>query len=109
LTPRLLKPTKPKGKKQSRRTDDSWEGVHSGLFERLRQLRRELADARSVPAYIVFGDAALRDMARLRPSSIAQFLLVKGVGEKKLADYGQVFVDAVVEYCREHQVEMDVV
>ncbi len=103
--PRLLKPAD--RKKRKRAVDKSLAGVDRGLFERLRALRRELADERGVPAYIVFGDAALRDMARLRPASIDQFLQVKGVGEKKLADYGQTFVDAITDYCREHDTSMD--
>jgi ATP-dependent DNA helicase RecQ len=51
-----------------------------------------------VPAYIVFGDATLRDMARLRPTSLEQLLEVRGVGQKKLADFGQQFVDCIINY-----------
>ena len=65
------------------------------LFERLRELRRELADEKSVPAYVVFGDASLRDMARQRPATPAEFLEVHGVGQKKAADYGEVFLAAI--------------
>ena len=49
---------------------DSWEGVDKGLFEHLRQLRRELADARGVPPYIIFGDATLRELARRAPGIV---------------------------------------
>jgi ATP-dependent DNA helicase RecQ len=53
------------------------------LFEALRALRRKIADAKHVPAYVGFGDAALRDMARRRPATPEEFLEFRGVGEKK--------------------------
>ena len=81
-TPRLLKPAE-KPAKVSKVVEDSWEGVDKGLFEALRKLRSSLARKQGVPAYIVFGDAALRDMARQRPSSLIRLLDVKGVGGKK--------------------------
>jgi ATP-dependent DNA helicase RecQ len=87
---------------------DSWEGVDSGLFEALRVLRSEKAEDRGVPAYIVFGDAALRDMARIRPSNPDSFREVKGVGEKKLQDYGDEFVEFITAHCRKHDLTMDV-
>lgn len=95
VTPRLLKPSRAARAGKSRAHDDSWEGVDRELFERLRELRRELADEKSVPAYVVFGDASLRDMARQRPGTPAEFLEVHGVGQKKAADYGEVFLAAI--------------
>lgn len=95
VTPRLLKPARVARARKSRAHDDSWEGVDRDLFERLRELRRELADEKSVPAYVVFGDASLRDMARQRPATPAEFLEVHGVGQKKAADYGEVFLAAI--------------
>ncbi len=97
VTPRLLKPTKPTKAARSRksRADDDWEGVDRELFERLRVLRRQLADEKSVPAYVVFGDASLRDMARSRPATPAEFLEVHGVGQKRAADYGEAFLAAI--------------
>jgi ATP-dependent DNA helicase RecQ len=82
--------------------------VDRGLFESLRTLRTKLANERGVPPYVVFGDAALRDMARRRPSSLDGFLDVRGVGEQKRADYGEAFVEAIVTYCRTNGVAMDV-
>ncbi|MHC4310498.1 MAG: HRDC domain-containing protein, partial [Planctomycetota bacterium] len=67
--------------------------------EVLRKSRRTIADRKGVPAYVVFGDAALRDMARLKPSSIEGFLKVSGVGETKSQQYGEVFLSAIREYC----------
>ena len=58
------------------------------LFERLRALRRELAAERGVPPYVVFHDSTLRELARLRPRTVSQLSLVRGIGERKAADYG---------------------
>jgi ATP-dependent DNA helicase RecQ len=104
-TPRLLKPA---DRVRKRSADDSWDGVHRGLFETLRELRREMAKEKSVPAYIVFGDAALRDMARRRPSSVDGFLEVSGVGQKKALQYGERFVATIREVARSHDLELDV-
>ncbi len=104
-TPRLLRPAE---RVHKRTTDDSWDGVHRGLFDALRELRREIAKEKSVPAYIVFGDAALRDMVRRRPSSVEGFLEVSGVGQKKAWQYGERFVAMICEYARSRDLELDV-
>jgi ATP-dependent DNA helicase RecQ len=106
--PRLLKPAKKKARRPKALTD-SWEGVEEGLFEALRELRRELADRKRVPAFVVFGDRSLRDMARRRPSSPSGFLQVHGVGEAKSRRYGTVFLDAIRKYCLANSLEMDAV
>jgi ATP-dependent DNA helicase RecQ len=105
-TPRLLKPAQ-KPAKVSKVVEDSWEGVDRGLFEALRKLRATIARRKSVPAYIVFGDAALRDMARRRPSTYIRLLEVKGVGEKKRRQYGEVVLTAINDYCQANSLEMD--
>jgi len=66
------------------------------LFERLRALRRTLADERGVPAYVVFGDRTLQDMAARRPRTPEEFLEVQGVGQKKLAQYGKAFLAEIL-------------
>jgi len=65
------------------------------LFERLRELRKRLADERDMPAYIVFSDVALRQMARNYPESERDFARISGVGEKKLREYGEVFLNEI--------------
>ncbi|MSQ64597.1 MAG: DNA helicase RecQ [Opitutus sp.] len=70
------------------------------LFERLRGLRKKLADERHVPAYIVFGDATLRAMARSYPESIGQMEGISGVGEKKRAEFGAIFAAEIGDYLR---------
>jgi ATP-dependent DNA helicase RecQ len=98
-TPRLLKPApKPRKRKVSRAVADSWDGVDEGLFEALRNLRRRIADGKRVPAYVIFTDAALRDMARRRPTTPDEFLEVRGVGEKKSRQYGSAFLAAISEH-----------
>ncbi|MCB1128914.1 MAG: ATP-dependent DNA helicase RecQ, partial [Verrucomicrobiae bacterium] len=72
------------------------------LFERLRRLRKELADAAGVPPYVIFSDRSLKDMAARFPQDETQFLSIHGVGEAKLAKHGEVFLDAIREFCREH-------
>jgi ATP-dependent DNA helicase RecQ len=65
------------------------------LFEHLREIRREIAAEQSVPAYVVFADAALADMARRAPSTREEFLAVSGVGAAKLERYGDTFLAAI--------------
>jgi ATP-dependent DNA helicase RecQ len=69
------------------------------VFRALRDLRKELADERDVPAYVVFSDAVLRAMARELPRTAAQMRAISGVGEKKLADFGARFL-ATIERAR---------
>ncbi|MBT5657718.1 MAG: hypothetical protein HOI89_08060, partial [Phycisphaerae bacterium] len=58
-------------------------------------LRRRLAGERGVPAYVVFGDSSLRHMAQIQPATSEQLLEVKGVGDRKLAEYGEAFLEAI--------------
>jgi ATP-dependent DNA helicase RecQ len=74
---------------------ESWANVDRGLFEHLRSVRLEIARARGVPPYVIFHDATLREMARLRPSSITGMLAVKGIGNRKAEDLGGVFLEAI--------------
>ena len=110
LTPKLLRPASTtKEKRKAAVISDSWDGVDHGLFDTLRELRHAKAEALSVPAYIVFGDTALRDMARRRPTTMAGFRSVKGVGDKKLADFGQDFINCITRFCEQHQLTTDTV
>jgi ATP-dependent DNA helicase RecQ len=67
------------------------------LFERLRKLRKQLADAQGLPPYVIFHDATLREMAERRPRTLGEFAGIRGVGEGKLARYGQQFIAALRE------------
>jgi ATP-dependent DNA helicase RecQ len=68
------------------------------LFERLRLLRRQLADERDVPAYVIFSDVALREMARKYPTTAAEFGRIPGVGQQKLRDFEKTFTSAIADY-----------
>ena len=58
-------------------------------------MRRDLAQERNVPAYVIFADATLHDMCRLRPETLDQMAMVSGVGPKKLEDFGTQFLRAI--------------
>jgi ATP-dependent DNA helicase RecQ len=68
------------------------------LFDRLRRLRRKLADERGVPAYIIFSDVSLREMARTYPANATEFRRIPGVGEQKLNDFGETFLSAIKSF-----------
>jgi ATP-dependent DNA helicase RecQ len=68
---------------------------HDSLFEQLRGLRKQLADHAGVPPYVVFHDATLREMAEQKPSTLAAFAKIPGVGQAKLSRYGEVFIKAI--------------
>ena len=70
------------------------------LFERLRRLRKRLADERGVPPYIVFSDVSLRQMARDYPSNEVEFAQISGVGEQKLKRFGKRFIAEIAAYLR---------
>ena len=68
-----------------------------GLFDALRSVRRRLAEEENVPAFVVFSDATLRDMCRLKPRTLEEMAEVKGVGEQKLRRYGEEFLAVIAE------------
>ena len=74
---------------------DDWEGVDRDLLERLRRWRRRVAEARGKPAWTIFDDKSLRSIARDRPASPAALLRCRGIGEKRLADFGAAILDIV--------------
>ena len=95
--------TKPMARPEASRSDREKQmggaiACDEALFERLRELRKRLADERSVPPYIVFSDVALRQMARSYPSAPAEFLRISGVGEKKLTEFGEAFMHDIADF-----------
>ena len=73
------------------------------LFERLRELRKRLADERDVPAYVIFSDVALVHMARDYPTGAAEFRRISGVGEHKLREFGDAFMAEIREHLRSNE------
>ncbi|QDV07673.1 ATP-dependent DNA helicase RecQ [Planctomycetes bacterium Poly30] len=102
----LLLPLTPKKAPSSRRRGGSVAAVASEesidvderLFESLRKLRREMAQERDVPPYILFNDRSLAHMAAHKPKTHAEFLGIKGVGDKKAADLGPRFMKVIAEH-----------
>ena len=97
LLVRLRKPEKDRQPKRSRVETESWEGVDRDLFERLRAMRLRIARERRVPPYVIFHDTTLRELARLKPTTVEALRHVYGLGARKADDLG----DAIVAVVRE--------
>ena len=78
-------------------------GYDQELFEQLRRLRKNLADEKGVPPFVVFGDLSLRQMALYLPQSAESFAGISGVGAEKLKQYGEIFTEVIQAYARENQ------
>ncbi|MBB6669637.1 DNA helicase RecQ [Cohnella nanjingensis] len=70
----------------------------AALFDRLRALRKEIADREGVPPFVIFHDATLKEMCELRPTTENEMRRVKGIGDAKFAKYGKAFVSLIREY-----------
>jgi ATP-dependent DNA helicase RecQ len=95
---RLLAPAASRVSQTSRGSAE-WAGVDRELFDRLRDLRREISAARGVPAYTIFSDGTLREMARSRPTTTEAMGRIAGVGARKLVQLAPRFADAIAEHC----------
>ena len=100
IVPALAKPLVHKKKKQIAKTRakkraEDWAGVDENLFERLREKRAEIAREKSVPAYIIFGDKTLKDMAIRKPLTKEDFSEIYGVGQSKLEAYADEFLQII--------------
>ncbi len=73
------------------------------LFEKLRQLRKQIGDRNSLPPYMIFADSSLKLMAQVRPTTIAEFANLSGVNEYKAQQYGDSFISAILEFNAQHQ------
>lgn len=90
----LVKSTR-KAPKATQRELASWDGVDKELYGKLKECRRQIASQAGLPAFVIFGDASLRDMAKRRPQTAEEFLRIHGVGEAKLGKYGEVFLEVL--------------
>jgi ATP-dependent DNA helicase RecQ len=103
---RLVRPKK----KVSARTKEgeiSWNGVDRGLFDHLRDWRKQIALDRQVPAYVVLPDTTLRELARVRPTKTSALQAISGIGQRRLADLGADLIASISEYCAQHDVSMN--
>jgi ATP-dependent DNA helicase RecQ len=87
-------------RQKSKKAQD-WAGVDEKLFELLRWKRAELARKQGVPAYIIFGDRSLKDMAFIKPTTCEAFSGIFGVGEHKLKIYAKPFIEIVKQYLKQ--------
>ncbi|MFZ3207667.1 MAG: HRDC domain-containing protein, partial [Geobacteraceae bacterium] len=87
-----------KAEEKTRRRSGAGEGAHRELFDELRSVRKKIADAASVPPFVVFSDATLVEMAKSRPMNERELLSITGVGEHKLRKYGATFMAAIGAY-----------
>jgi ATP-dependent DNA helicase RecQ len=93
--PRLREKAKPKVRRSA--AGEALGAADQQLFDALRELRKRLASEAGVPPYVIFGDAALVEMSRERPRDEDGFLAINGVGQVKLARYGQAFIELIAE------------
>jgi ATP-dependent DNA helicase RecQ len=92
------------GKRSSPEAADDADTSDESLFDELRALRKRLADQRDVPAYVIFPDTTLRAMARDVPRNATEMRQIPGVGDKKLQDYGDVFLAALAAYASSREI-----
>jgi ATP-dependent DNA helicase RecQ len=78
--------------------EEAWEGVDSELFENLRRLRKELASVENVPAFQVFGDKTLRELARQRPGTREALLAIYGMGRVRVRKFGDRILEAISNF-----------
>jgi ATP-dependent DNA helicase RecQ len=83
---------------RSRAASESWQDVDHDLFDRLRAVRLKIARERGVPPYVIFHDTTLRELARLKPTSVAALSGVYGIGARKAEQLGEEFVAAILEW-----------
>jgi ATP-dependent DNA helicase RecQ len=99
---RVTKPIAPVAAERARERASTRRGAvapladaDTALFDRLRALRKRLADTRGVPPYVVFSDVTLRALATEKPQTKDEFLAIVGIGEKKYADFGADFATEI--------------
>ncbi|HBP90482.1 MAG TPA: DNA helicase RecQ [Nitrospiraceae bacterium] len=100
--PKTLMLTKPMSTPERNPSSVEDLGHDEMLFTRLRQLRKTLADEADVPAYVIFSDVALRQMARDYPTNEQEFLQISGVGNRKLQEFGPKFLAVIARHLEDY-------
>ncbi len=109
--PRLIRTaaaTKTKDHKQTATPSQALEHADKPLFEKLKAIRRTLANEQNVPPFIIFSDNVLLEMSAQRPSTLDGMLKVSGIGSVKLAAYGNRFLEVIQEHCEASAIPLDV-
>ncbi|MBE9532959.1 MAG: DNA helicase RecQ, partial [Proteobacteria bacterium] len=97
-TLKLRKQTKPEKAVKGKKQKGGVRPQDNDLWEALRALRLSLAEEHGVPSFVIFHDSTLQEMLKSRPATLADMSKVSGVGEQKLARYGQAFIDEIKQY-----------
>lgn len=105
ITPVLVKPLVAEKRKEIAKKsrvikEKQWQGIDQTLFQALREKRKELSDKQGVPAFIIFSDKSLKDMAAVKPTTKEEFTTVFGVGERKAEIYAEEFTLIIKDYLR---------
>jgi ATP-dependent DNA helicase RecQ len=95
-----IKKSPPKKEKTTKTIVPIADSTVTALYEELRQLRKHIADIQGVPPYVVFPDASLWQMARDKPNTLTDFKRISGVGNRKLEQYGSLFVGKIVAFTK---------
>src|SRR5690606_9096790 len=77
------------------------EATANTLFERLRVLRLQLSQEEGIPAYLIFNDATLKEMERVRPMTDEDFMQINGVGRQKMQNYGYRFIKEIIAFSKQ--------
>ncbi len=86
---------------QDKKIETEQKAAKNTLFERLRKLRLELAKEEEIPAYLIFNDAALKEMEKERPMTDEEFMQINGVGRQKMQNYGYRFIKEIIAFSKE--------
>ncbi|WP_205504416.1 DNA helicase RecQ [Rufibacter psychrotolerans] len=92
-----FQPVSPKEEKEKKQKK-ARSGLETALFEHLRQLRKQLAQERNIPPYVVFTDTTLQEIAEQRPTNKPAFLAISGVAQAKYQQYGEIFINAILSF-----------
>lgn len=91
----------PDRKTNIKKTGEDSTGTTNSLFEKLRELRLKIAREEGIPAYQIFNDATLKEMEKERPMTDEEFIMINGVGRKKMQDYGYQFIKEIIAFSKE--------
>ena len=94
----LTKPLKQTISVKKKKSTFDTTNMNSQLFNRLRSVRKKLADQKNVPPYLIFSDATLKEMATKFPKTTEEFAQIKGVGAQKLKTYAKIFLTTITEF-----------
>jgi ATP-dependent DNA helicase RecQ len=105
LPPRIAKETSLKSRAAKTRSLDI-DPLLDGLYQHLRQLRRQIASDQNIAPFVVFSENVLIELAQVRPGDRASMKKIPGIGQTKLERYGETFLDAIIAYCQEKDLSL---